>query len=112
MNLMIHCLGKQKRNIYNPKPVPKTIDNSRKEFIYSLIERATAKTKEKESTREDSSDSLLGKKKKAEAQKEIPKVKKVGFVNHKWTEIFVEDEEESQEIDRNEVKKAIIQMMK
>ena len=36
----------------------------------------------------------------------------MGFVNYKWTEILVEDEVESQEIDRNEVKKAIIQMMK
>ena len=43
---------------------------------------------------------------------EIPKIKNVGFVNYKWTEILVEDDEESEEIDRNKVKKAIIQMMK
>ena len=43
---------------------------------------------------------------------EIPFMKNVGFVNEKWTEILVEDEEVSDEIDRHEIKKAIIQMMK
>ena len=39
-------------------------------------------------------------------------IKNVGFVNEKWTEILVEDEEKSHEIDHHEIKKAIIQMMK
>ena len=55
---------------------------------------------------------MLGEKKKEEVQNEIPKVKIVGFVNYKWTEILVEDDEECNGIDRNDVKKAIIQMMK
>ena len=36
----------------------------------------------------------------------------MGFVNYKWTEILVDSEEEFQEIAREEVKKAIIQMSK
>ena len=55
---------------------------------------------------------MTGEEKEKEKQNEIPKIKNVGFVNYKWAEILVEDEVESQEIDRNEVKKAIIQMMK
>ena len=90
------------------------INNSLREFIKSILEAAIAKTnaEEKESTREESSDPLLTEKEKVEEPIEITKIKYVGFLNYKWTEILVEDEEESQEIDRNEIKKAIIQMMK
>ena len=39
-----------------------------------------------------------------------PIFKNVGFVNRKWTEILVGDEEECDQLERDEVKKAIIQM--
>ena len=39
-------------------------------------------------------------------QNEAPKVKNVGFVNYKWTEILVEDEEEGEEIDRQDVRQS------
>ena len=38
--------------------------------------------------------------------------KNVGFVNYKWTEILVEVEAECEELEREEVKKAIIQLSK
>ena len=44
--------------------------------------------------------------------KELPFIKNVGFVNEKWTEILVDNESESHEIYRDEIKKAIIQMSK
>ena len=47
-----------------------------------------------------------------EKQNEISKIKYIGFVNYKWTEILVEDDEECNSIDPDEVKMAIIQMMK
>ena len=36
--------------------------------------------------------------------------KNVGFVNRKWTEIMVQDEEECGQLERQDVKKAIIQL--
>ena len=36
--------------------------------------------------------------------------KNVGLVNRKWTEILVEDEEECEQLEREEVKKTIIQL--
>ena len=38
--------------------------------------------------------------------------KNVGFVDQKWTEILVEDEKECEELEREEVKKAIIKLSK
>ena len=38
------------------------------------------------------------------------KFKNIGFVNHQWTEIVVEDDAECQAISIDEVKKAIIQL--
>ena len=76
----------------------------------------TTKTPKEEapSTRGESSDSLLGEKgsELINKGKEIPFIKNVGFVNENWAEILVENEEKSNEIDRHEIKKAIIQMMK
>ena len=62
----------------------------------------------------ESSDCLLGEKDcdKQNKSKDIPFIKNVGFVNKKWTEILVEDEEESDEMDREEIKRAIVQMTK
>ena len=37
-----------------------------------------------------------------------PIFKNVGFVNRKWTEIIVEDEEECEQLERDKVKEAII----
>ena len=64
------------------------------------------------STRRESRDALLGENNSEEIKKgaKIPFIKNVGFINEKWTEILVE--EESEEIDRHEIKKAIIQMIK
>ena len=66
------------------------------------------------STRGESLSSLLGEKgsNKTNETKELPFIKNVGFVNEKWTEILVDNESESQEMDRDEIKKAIIQMSK
>ena len=38
------------------------------------------------------------------------KYKNIGFVNHQWTEIVVDDDEECEAISADEVKKAIIQL--
>ena len=43
-------------------------------------------------------------------EKTSPIFKNVGFVNRKWTEIVVEDEEECEQLERNKVKEAIIQL--
>ena len=56
----------------------------------SIAEAAIAKTiadekENKKSTLEESSDPLTGEEK--EKQNGVPKVKNVGFVNYKWTEI-------------------------
>ena len=66
------------------------------------------------STRGEPSGSLLGEKgnNKTNKSKDIPFIKNVGFVNRKWTEVLVDNESESNEIDRDEIKKAIIQMTK
>ena len=48
-------------------------------------------------------------KSKAETRKELI-FKNVGFVNRKWTEIVVEDEEECEQLERDKVKEAIIQL--
>ena len=46
-------------------------------------------------------------------KKEInPSFKNVGFVNYKWTEIVVGDEEECMEVAREEMKEVIIRMSK
>ena len=37
-------------------------------------------------------------------------LKSIGFVNHQWTEIVVDDDEECKSITINEVKKAIVQL--
>ena len=104
--------------------------SSRQEYINSIAEAAIAKTvadekENKKSTLEESSDPLTGEEKensistpypKGLAGEEIeekvkqegaPKVKNVGFVNYKWTEIFVEDDEECNSIDRDDVKKGL-----
>ena len=41
---------------------------------------------------------------------ESSKFKNIGFMNYQWTEIKVEDDEECDEIEKEEVKRAIIQM--
>ena len=66
------------------------------------------------STFGESTDSLLGDKGSKTQKKsiDISFIKNVGFVNEKWTEIPVEDEEESDKMDREEIKRAIIQMTK
>ena len=43
-------------------------------------------------------------------EKTSPIFKNVGFVNRKWTEIVVEDEEECEALERNKIKEAIIQL--
>ena len=89
--------------------------SNRLEQLESMANGAIAKTiaddeENKKSTLRKSPDTEVGEEKGK--QNEIPKVKNVGFVNYKWTEILVEDEGEGEEIDRQDMKKAIIQMMK
>ena len=87
-------------------------------MLEEATESANKSTKPTEdrapSTRRESSGSLLGKKgcEKQNKSRELPLIKNVGFVNEKWTEIPVDNEAESDEMDRDEIKKAIIQMSK
>ena len=47
---------------------------------------------------------------KEETLNDAIKFKNIGFVNHQWTEIVVDDDEECKAISTDEVKKAIIQL--
>ena len=74
-----------------------------------LLHEATNKSNElpkdeAPSTRGESSSSLLGAKgsNRQNKSKKLPFIKNVGFVNEKWTEILVDNEAESDEMDREE----------
>ena len=89
--------------------------SNRQEQLESIANAAIAKTiaddkEHKKCTLEKAQDTAIEEEKRK--KNENPKVKNAGFVNYKWTEILVEDEEEGEEIDRHDVSKVIIQMMK
>ena len=84
------------------------------EAIETINESNILSNDETPSTRGESSGSLLGEKgiDKPNKSEDIPFIKNVGFVNKKWTDILVDNEAESDEMDRDEIKKPIIQMTK
>ena len=93
--------------------------NKNNESLNLLLHETTNKSNvlsrdEAPCTREEPLGSVLGEKgsNRQDKAKEPPFIKNFGFVNEKWTEILVDNELESKEIDRDEIKKAIIQISK
>ena len=115
-------LGEMANNEGSFHEAIEAIINENNESLGLLLHEAIETTKESNklskdeapSTSGESSGSLLGEKgsDKPNKSKELPFIKNVGFVNKKWTEILVDNEAESDEMDRDEIKKAIIQMAK
>ena len=87
---------------YNPTTKTQRILSTPDRPSGPLFEEKNTKLEYEESTDEDNNNT------KEKIDKAI--FKNIGFVNRKWTEIAVSDEVECEQLEREEVKKAIIQM--